>query len=297
MVESFYGLRSKPFSIVPDPDCIFPARSYCTAMAVLEHAVRERSGFTLVTGEVGTGKTTLVRRLVSQPPRGFTVGYIGSPHRSFGPLLGRALLAFGIQASDDQPLQMIDQFQLLTEELSRGGRRAILIVDEAQTIETDRLDELRLLTTVAMGDWMPHVVLVGLPSVRATLRRADMEQLAQRLTGDCELRALEPEETRRYIDYRLRRAGAGNEEVFDQGACEAVHRCTRGIPRLINILCEDAVIFGELARRRPIDAPTILALASERRAAGVLPLAPLEEMVAVAGPVQAAGAISRAASA
>jgi type II secretory pathway predicted ATPase ExeA len=270
--DSFYGLRIKPFSIVPDPECIFPARGHCAAMAVLEHAVRERAGFSLITGEVGTGKTTLVRRLVSHPPKGFLVGFVGSPHRSFGPLLGRALLAFGIQAPDGQPLQMIDQFQLFAEEMSRSGRRAILVVDEAQAMESERLEELRMLSTVGTDDWVPHIVLVGLPGVRETLRRADMLQLAQRLVGDCELRPLDQDETRRYIAYRLCHAGAGEEPIFGQDACDAVYRCTGGIPRLVNILCEDALIFGELARRRPIDAATILAMAEERARSGILPL-------------------------
>lgn len=272
MTESFYGLSAKPFSIVPDPECIFPARSHSAAMAVLDHAVRERSGISLITGEVGTGKTTLVRRLVAQPPKGLAVGFIGSPHRSFGPLVGLALLAFGIEANDGQPLQMVDQFQLLTEELSRGGRRAILIVDEAQAMEPDRLDELRMLLTLGGPEAGLHLVLVGLPTVRETLRGAAMQQMAQRLAGDCDLRALAADETSRYIDYRLRRAGAGDEPVFDEAAIDVVHRCTRGVPRLINILCEDALIFGAIAQRRPIDASTVLAMAAERQRSGVLPL-------------------------
>lgn len=272
MGDAFYGLRTKPFSIVPDPDCIYPARGHCAAMAVLEHAIRERAGFSLITGEVGTGKTTLVRRLVSQPPKGFVVGFIGSPHRSFGSLVGRALLAFGIEANDAQPLQMVDQFQLFTEELARAGRRAILVVDEAQSMDADRLDELRMLTTVAAPEAVPHVVLVGLPAVRETLRRVDMRQLAQRLSGDCQLRALEPAETSHYIEYRLRRAGADDVPIFDAEACMAVYACTGGVPRLINILCEDALIFGAITRRRPIDAATVLAMAAERLEGRVLPL-------------------------
>lgn len=285
MGDAFYGLRAKPFSIAPDPDCIYPARSHCAAMAVLEHAIRERAGFSLITGEVGTGKTTLVRRLVSQPPKGFVVGFVGSPHRSHGPLLGRALLAFGVQADDGQPLQMVDQYQLFGEEMSRSGRRAILVVDEAQVMDADRLDELRMLSTVAADGWMPHIILVGLPGVRDTLRRLEMLQLAQRMVGDCELRALEPDETRRYIDYRLRHAGAGEDPIFTDDACDAVHRCAGGIPRLVNILCEDALIFGGIAKRRPIDAETILAMAEERCRSGILPMSLSDD--AAAGEVAA----------
>lgn len=272
MYESFYGLHGKPFSIVPDPNCIFPGRSHRAALALLTHSVCERSGFTLITGPVGSGKTTLVRKLAQGQPRGLAVGFVANPHESFGPLVGRALLALGVEAPDGQPLRMIDQFQLLIEELARAGRRALLIVDEAQVLDAARLDELRMLSNAVAEDRMPHVVLVGQPGLRDTLQCAALRQLAQRLVADCELQPLEREETRQYIAYRLQHVGGSNASIFDDAACDVVHVYADGIPRLVNILCEDALIFGAIAGRRQIDAETIHVMAADRRRGGMLPL-------------------------
>lgn len=272
MYELFYGLRGKPFSIVPDPGCIFPGRSHRAALALLTHSVCERSGFTLITGPVGSGKTTLVRKLALGQPRGLVVGFVANPHQSFGPLVGRALLAFGVEALDGQPLRMIDQFHLLIEDLARAGRRALLIVDEAQVLDAVRLDELRMLSNAVAEDRMPHVVLVGQPGLRDTLQCAELRQLAQRLVADCELQPLEREETQSYIAYRLQHAGGSVTPIFDAAACAAVHSYTEGIPRLINILCEDALIYGAIAGHPRIDAETIHAMAADRRRGGMLPL-------------------------
>jgi type II secretory pathway predicted ATPase ExeA len=204
--------------------------------------------------------------------RGVAVGYIANPHVSFGPLLGRALLAFGVEAPDGQPLRMIDQFQLLIEELAKSGRRALLIVDEAQVLDIERLEELRMLSNMVAEDCMLHVVLVGLPSLRDSLKLPELRNLAQRLAGDCELQPLDREETHRYIAYRLAHAGAGDKTIFGEAACDAVHGFSGGIPRLINILCEDALTLGAISGRTPIDVDLVRELALDRQRGGVLPL-------------------------
>ncbi len=273
MYEAHFGLQRKPFSILPDPDCLFLGRSHRAAMVLLEHAAGERPGFVVITGGVGTGKTTLLRSMMLRQPRNVLTGFVANPHPRFGPLLGRVLQSFGIETTDVAPLQMIDQFELFIEQLSDAGRKASLVIDEAQVLGPDLLDELRMLSNIVVNGQMPQVILAGQPGLQETLRSADLQQLVQRVVADFELLPLDGEETRQYIDFRLRHAGAGEASIFDAAACAAVYEYTGGVPRLINILCEDALIFGGVTQCERIDAAVVRNMALDRIRGGVLPLA------------------------
>jgi general secretion pathway protein A len=272
MYEAYYGLSGRPFSILPDPANYFPSRSHRAVLALLEHTAAKRPGFIVITGAVGTGKTTLLRRMIMKQPRDVAIGFIATPHPRFGSLLGRVLQSFGVEVTGVTPLELIEQLDLFLEELSSSGRKAILVVDEAQVLGLDLLEELRMISNVVVNDQMLQVVLTGQPSLREILQIPELNQLAQRVVMDCELQPLDNVETREYIEYRLNQVGVEDASIFDATAFAAVYEYTGGIPRLINILCEDALIFGSLTQRQQINAEIIRDLALERLHGGLLPL-------------------------
>lgn len=273
MYESAFKLRGRPFSILPDPDCVYLSDSHRSAMVLLDHACTHRTGYVVITGGVGTGKTTLLRSMMRRQPATVWPGFVANPHPSFGPLLGRVLQAFGIETENVPPLEMLAQFELFIEQLSGSGRKALLVIDEAQALGAALLEELRLLSNIEVNGHMPQVVLAGQPLLRKTLRHPDLQQFVQRVVADYQLQPLSADETMQYIRYRLAHAGASDESIFDADCCAVVHDYSRGVPRLINIVCEDALIVAAATKRERIDADFVRALAHDRLSGGVLPLA------------------------
>lgn len=272
MYEAHFGLRSKPFSILPDPGCLFLGHSHGAAMALLEHATDGRPGFVVLTGAIGTGKTTLVHAVMMRQPSSVCPAIVPNPHPHFGPLLGRTLQAFGIETQGASPLQMIDQFELFIEQLGEEGRTALLVVDEAHLLGADLLEELRMISNVMVNGCMPKVVLSGQPRLKATLQARELEDFAQRIVADCELVPLACEETRQYIEFRLARVG-GERAIFTPAAAATVYDYTAGIPRLVNIVCDDALTVAAVSRCCEVDAGIVSEVARDRIDSGLLPLA------------------------
>ena len=248
---------------------------------MLQHSVGERQGFVVIVGDAGTGKTTLLRSMMGQVKDNVAAAFVANPLPKFGSILGRVLLAFGIEASDSEPLLMIDQFHLLVAELAAAGRRALVVIDEGQVLGADQIEELRMLSNAGEGRFMPQVILAGQPALREMLGRPELMQLAQRVVGECELRSLDRDETREYIDFRLTHAGAGDRKCFDPAAYSAIFEYSQGIPRLINILCEDALTYGGIAKCQSIDAAMVTELAGDRLRAGILPIGGGKAAIAV----------------
>jgi general secretion pathway protein A len=275
--EAFYGLREKPFSIIPDPDFLFLSAKHRMALSLLEYGLVNQAGFNVITGEIGTGKTTLIRHLLKQLHQDVTVGLISNTHRSFGELLQWILFAFKLEHRGKSKVEM---FQDLLDFLLRQyaeNRRTLLIVDEAQNMAPETLEELRMLTNInADKDQVVQVILVGQPGLRDVLRRPDMEQFAQRIAVDYHLQALDREETGRYIRHRINVAGGSDPSLFDDAACDAVHERSRGVPRLINLLCDTALVYGFAEQKRRIDASLLLDAARDKEQGGLFhaPLAP-----------------------
>ncbi len=249
MYESYYGFSEKPFSLLPDPDFLYLGEQHGQALTTLEYGLLNQAGFTVITGEIGSGKTTLVRHLLNHVDDDVTVGLISNTHRSFGELLEWILLAFGLDYKHKQKAELYETFVgFLIEEYAQG-RRTVLIVDEAQNMDADTLEDLRLISNInADKDSMLQVILVGQPGLRRTLRRRELSQFASRVTVDFHLSCLSLDETARYIQHRVEVAG-GPAGLFGDPVCKAIHEYSGGIPRLINAICDTALVYGFGERR------------------------------------------------
>src|ERR1700704_686027 len=228
MYERHFGFRTKPFALTPDPEFLYPSRQHATAMTMLEYGLESQAAFSLLTGDIGSGKTTLVRRLLRGLGDQVTVGLISNTHERFQSIHGWAISALGIVPSDDSE---IAKYEALVDSFVReygNGRRTLLILDEAQNLSVEVLEELRLLSNLnSETDLVLQILLVGQPELRAKLARPDLRQFAQRVSVDFHLRPLDRSETHGYIRHRLSVAG-GNDALFLPEAIEFVYARTGG---------------------------------------------------------------------
>lgn len=271
MYESYYGFRERPFSLTPDPAFLYPSREHRRALSLMEYGVRD-AGFTVLTGEVGSGKTTLLRALLQRIDTDVVAGLITNTHQDFGDLLDWVLLAFGQPYGHETRAARYDEFMHFLVKQYGAGRRALLIVDEAQNLEPQALEELRVLSNVnSHKHEVLQLLLVGQPELRDTLRRHDMRQIAQRIVADYHLQSLSAEETQLYVRHRIQVAG-GRSSVFDSAAVDAAHDASGGVPRLINRLCDTALVYGFADQVECVSADLMRQVILDRREGGVLPL-------------------------
>lgn len=282
MYESFYGLKEKPFSLLPDPAFLYLSRQHEMAITLLEYSLENQAGFCVITGKAGTGKTTLLRRQLNQIGDDVSIGLITNTHHSFGELLRWILHAFSLDGGSDNRAR---QHRVFTDYLIgqyAKNRRTMLIIDEAQNMSAAALEELRMLSNInSEKDLLLQVILVGQPPLRELLQHPELEQFAQRVAVDYHLDGLSSEETRGYIRHRLRVAG-GEHELFTDDACEAVFVHSGGIPRLINLLCDLALVYAYAGQAAAVTGELIEQIVSEREHHGALPVfaaAPESRMV------------------
>jgi len=273
MYESFFGLREKPFSLLPDPGFLYLGEAHANACTVLEYGLLHQAGVSVVSGEVGCGKTTLIRHLLGTLADDVTVGLITHTHSDFGDLLQWVLLAFGLDYRGKQAIECYQTFvDFLLAEYA-AGRRTVLIVDEAQNMSAQALEQLRMLSNVnSEKDQLLQLILVGQPELRATLGRAELRQFAQRVAVHFHLDPLGAEDTGHYVAHRLRVAG-GDPAIIAAGAREAVYRHSGGVPRLINLLCDTALVYAYGARTRAVGAATIDEVVRDRVGPALAPAA------------------------
>ena len=269
MYESFYGMTEKPFSIQPDPDFLYFGKRHGLAYAMLEYGVENRAGFTVITGEIGSGKTTLIRHLLNNLPDMVTVGLITNTQRNITEILELVMLAFGQPFSGISGLALYENFQNFLIEEYRKGRRVILIVDEAQNLSPEVLESLRLLSNInADKHQLLQIIITGQPELKVILSKPELQQFAQRVAVDFHISSLSASEVPLYIDHRLKVAGR-HKKLFTIGACRRVAKFTNGIPRAINILCDTALMYGMAAEAAQIDEAIIEEVIRDKREFGV----------------------------
>jgi len=265
MYTSFFGLSEKPFAITPDPRYLYLSERHAEALAHLLYGINESGGFIQLTGEVGTGKTTVVRTLLSRVPHHADVAVILNPRVTPVEFLLTICEELGLgldEADRDSVKQMVDALNRRLLSAHAEGRRIIVIVDEAQNLSAEVLEQVRLLTNLETATQkLLQIILIGQPELRELLDRTDLRQLAQRITGRYHLKPLLREETQQYIRHRLRVAGASG-EIFTPAALREVHRLATGIPRVINVCC-DRALLGAYTRETKKVTPALV-----RRAAG-----------------------------
>jgi len=266
MYLAFFGLNEKPFSITPDPRYLYLSERHAEAMAHLLYGINEAGGFVQLTGEVGTGKTTIVRSLLAQAPKNAEIALILNPRMTAPEFLLTICEELGIGVPDSATQSLKDLVDILSQYLLRahaGGRRVVLVVDEAQNLAPEVLEQVRLLTNLETNTQkLLQIILIGQPELRELLARNELRQLAQRITGRYHLSPLSGEETTAYIRHRLRVAGA-TADIFNRFALDEIYRLSGGVPRVINVICDRGLLGGYSLDRHRITGPLVRNAASE----------------------------------
>lgn len=254
MYESFYQLKEKPFNLTPDPKFIYFTEKHCEALANLVYGIRERKGFLVLSGEVGTGKTTLVHALLDTLDRtGVLSAFIFNPILTSSEFFEFLLADLNLKADARSKSQCLIKLNALLLERYRSGQMTVLIVDEAQNLSPELLEEIRLLTNLETStEKLLQIVLAGQPELSLKLNSPDLRQLKQRISLRCHLEPLALQEVREYVRTRLEIAGLPNQQIFPDACLAEIHRRTGGIPRLINTLCDNAMITGYACDRKVI---------------------------------------------
>lgn len=271
MYLRFYRLRRKPFDLAQDPGFFYRSRRHARALTLLEYGIENRSDICVVTGEVGSGKTMLVQTLIRGLERNVTAGVISSTHRSFGELLDWVLRAFRVAPAGESPWEKYSALEKFLLSQSRRRRHSILIVDEAQNLTAEQLEAVRVLSNVNAqhGRLILQLVLVGQPELRQVLQRPNLRQLAQRIAVDFHLAPMELDDVVAYIDHRMRIAGSRS-NPFTREAARSIHGASRGVPRVVNILCDLALVYGYAEERKVIDRALIDEVVRDKGEGGFL---------------------------
>ncbi len=257
MYESFYGFKEKPFQIIPDPNFLYLSPTHENALKYLEYGIERNIGIFLLTGEVGSGKTTLIKYVAQQIGQNIEVVIISNTNLPADQLLSYILFELGIKHSDTSKAQNLTIFKNYLKYIESENHRTILIVDEAQNLPKDALEELRMLSNFQADDQMPlQIFLVGQPELRTILNSPGMNQIRQRIAVNYHLKGLNLEETQKYIEYRLSKAG-GKINPFTYEAISLIHNSTVGIPRSINLICDSALLYGFADELNTIDKDVI----------------------------------------
>ena len=287
MYETYYGLSAKPFRLRPDPHFFYGSKGHKRAMAYLDYGLSQGEGFIVITGEVGAGKTTLVRNLLNNlPSEQIIAAHIVNTHLDSDDTLRMVLSAFGLEYENVSKADLLTRLERFLRACDQEGRRALLIVDEAQNLTARAVEELRMLSNFQTDDRpLLQTFLLGQPEFRTTLHSVGMQQLRQRVIASYHLGPMDAAETRAYIEHRLTTVGWNGDPSFTAGAHAAIHAYTGGIPRKTNTLCDRLLLMGyleELHAFTEVDVNTVIRDIGEEfeLPPGATPTEPAEPMPA-----------------
>ncbi|MFZ0039025.1 MAG: AAA family ATPase [Candidatus Acidiferrales bacterium] len=277
MYQKFFGLRESPFNVNPDPRYLYMTKQTQEALAGLTYGIQNRKGFVLLTGEVGTGKTTLINQLLDWlRAQRMSTAFIFNSRLEVNQLFDFIMADFEIPCESREKSQVLLRLNHWLLERYRTGGTAVLIVDEAQNLSTDVLEEIRLLTNLETStEKLLQIVLSGQPELEEKLKQPQLRQLRQRITLRCHTSPLTLDETFKYIAERLRIGGGNGEPIFSKEAVQAVHNYSRGIPRVVNSLCEHSLINAYVDGVRPVPAQLVEDVAREFQLDEIAPTAPV----------------------
>lgn len=259
-----FGFSERPFSLSPDPDFLFWSKAHLRARTVLEYGLATRAPLTVVSGEVGTGKTTLIQELLRKVDEGVSVGLISNARGDRGDLLRWVLGAFDLEVDGNADyVDLFQKFQDFVVEQYAVGQHVVLIVDEAQNLGVETLEELRMLTNINSGkDELLQIILVGQSELRDLIRRPSLRQFAQRVTSTYHLEALDVKTTAAYVRHRLKHVGGSGQEITED-AITLIHEESAGIPRMINKICDLALVYASSAEQTAVDRNTVQELIND----------------------------------
>lgn len=277
MYEEHFGLNGKPFSLLPDANFLYFSKRHRRVVNLLEYGAMTHAGFIVITGDVGAGKTTIIRHFLKNLDKNVSVGVITNPSESLGKLFSWIATAFELEAHDNDDVKIYNMFVEFLLQQYAAGKRTVLIIDEAQNMSMQMLEDLRMLSNVNNErDQLLQTILVGQPELLTTLKRPDLRQFVQRVSVHCHLTPLSAKETAAYIRHRLSVVGA-QRELFDDMACAAVHYFSYGVPRLINLLCDHAMMYAFAEDETAVDFRTVMEVAMDRNSSGLSSFRLVEE--------------------
>jgi general secretion pathway protein A len=269
MYESFYGFKEKPFDLHPDPDYLYMSRGHENTYVHLEYAIVENKGFVVVTGEIGSGKTTLINYLLSKIKEDIHIGLINNTNIRPPEFLKMICQEFELDSKTDNKAELIDIFSGYLIDQFAAGERVVLIIDEAQNLTNDTMEEIRMLSNIETEKHhLIQIILVGQPELKFKLQQSNLKQVAQRVTVHCHLKGLEKDEVSEYINHRLEVGGGNRFDIFNKESIERIAEYSRGLPRLINVLCDSALVYGFADELGTIDTDILENVYEELKALG-----------------------------
>ena len=272
MYQTYFNFRAKPFAMNPDPEFLYSSSQHAAALTMLEYAIEAQAPFCLLTGDIGSGKTTLLRHFLRKLGKSVTVGLVSNTHDKFTSIHPWALSSLGVVPKDNSPIAQYEALvDFFVHEYAKG-RRTLLVIDEAHNLAPTVLEELRLLSNVnSERDLTLQVLLIGQPELRTKLEQPELLQFAQRVSVDYHLRPLSLQDTGAYIEHRLSVVG-GDDALFDAESIAFVHGRTGGVPRLINQLCDLALVYAFAEQRQKIDVQLLQHVLQDRKDRGAVQL-------------------------